>query len=104
MARDPEDGTTDDLFGLVSPPPLPRKVARLIEASAAIQDAPPARSDFLHTVLCQDGVLRSNRNGPDLEGTTGYMSLCVETGGLYGGTGWGQQPLTALRRFCSCRR
>jgi hypothetical protein len=72
---------------------LPRKVARLIDASVEIQAAPADRPDYLHTVLCQVGMPRSKHDGLSFERTSGNVSLRVEAGKLWDGGEWQQQPL-----------
>lgn len=66
---------------------------RLIEAHACIVESRPDRADFLHTVMCQVGMPRSRTAARTFERQSGYMSVLLEAGRLYDGSGWVDMPL-----------
>lgn len=72
---------------------LTRTQRRLIEASVLIQQEPPDRADFLHTVMCQVGLPRRQTEARAFERHNGHMSILMEAGKLWDGVEWIDQPL-----------
>jgi len=72
---------------------LPRTTARILKFAHEIQDARPERPDYLHSVLCQVGLPRSETKSLTFERTNGSASLLIEAGKLWNGSSWMQQPL-----------
>ncbi len=72
---------------------LPPTAARLIRLGSEIAMEPPARPDFLHSVLCQVGLPRRRVVGNTFERMNGNVSLLVEAGKLWNGKEWQPQPL-----------
>jgi len=87
-----QDDLTNDL-----PPtgtkPLGRTAMRLLEAGNRIYLDPPDRADFLHTVMCQVGLPRRRTDAKVFERHSGHVSIRLETGSLYNGRDWIEQPL-----------
>jgi hypothetical protein len=81
---------TIEAYGLK---PLTSQQKRLIESSVAIQQSPPDRTDFLHSVMCQVGLPRRATEARSFERTSGPFSILVEAGKLYNGHDWIEQPL-----------
>lgn len=77
----------------VGAPPLTPRQRRLLEASARIASQAPERSDFLHTVMCQVGLPRSQTDSLKFERRNGHISILLEAGKLFNGRTWVQQPL-----------
>lgn len=73
--------------------PLPPGTVRILKYAGEIMDAPPERPDYLHTVLCQVGLPRSSTTLKRFERTNGRASLLVESGSLWNGRSWIEQPL-----------
>ena len=82
-------GQGDLLAGLK----LPRTTARILKFAHEIQDTRPERPDYLHSVLCQVGLPRSETKSLTFERTNGSASLLIEAGKLWNGSTWVQQPL-----------
>lgn len=74
-------------------PALTSRQKRLLEASLKINNEAPERSDFLHTVMCQVGLPRSQTDALKFERRNGHISILLEAGKLYNGRNWVQQPL-----------
>jgi hypothetical protein len=72
---------------------LPPTAARLVRLGSEIAMEPPARPDFLHSVLCQVGLPRRRVAGATFERLNGNVSLLVEAGKLWNGKEWQPQPL-----------
>lgn len=72
---------------------LPRTTARILKFAHEIQDTRPERPDYLHSVLCQVGLPRSETKSLTFERTNGSASLLIEAGKLWNGSAWMQQPL-----------
>ena len=72
---------------------LPRTAARILKFAHEIQDTRPERPDYLHSVLCQVGLPRSETKSLTFERTNGNASLLIEAGKLWNGSAWMQQPL-----------
>ncbi|MFT3786021.1 MAG: replication protein RepA [Tepidisphaeraceae bacterium] len=72
---------------------LTARQRRLVEASVRIADEAPNRSDFLHTVMCQVGLPRSQTDELRFERRNGHISILLEAGKLFNGRHWVQQPL-----------
>lgn len=72
---------------------LPPTVARLVRLGSEIAMEPPARPDFLHSVLCQVGLPRRQVEGAIFERLNGSVSLLVEAGKLWSGKEWLLQPV-----------
>jgi hypothetical protein len=66
---------------------------RLLEAGNRIYLDPPDRADFLHTVMCQVGLPRRKTDAKVFERHSGHVSIRLETGSLYNGKDWIEQPL-----------
>ncbi len=66
---------------------------RLVEAHDRILSEPPDRSDFLHTVMCQVGMPRRATEARVFERQNGPFSILLESGKLWNGREWIQQPL-----------
>lgn len=92
MQPQDQDDLTNDL-----PPtgtkPLGRTAMRLLEAGNRIYLDPPDRADFLHTVMCQVGLPRRRTDAKVFERHSGHVSIRLETGSLYNGRDWIEQPL-----------
>jgi hypothetical protein len=73
--------------------PLGRTALRLLEAGNRIYLDPPDRADFLHTVMCQVGLPRRRTDAKVFERQSGNVSIRLETGSLYNGKDWIEQPL-----------
>lgn len=73
--------------------PLGRTARRLLEAGNRIYLDPPDRADFLHTVMCQVGLPRRRTDAKFFERQSGHVSIRLETGSLYNGKEWIEQPL-----------
>jgi hypothetical protein len=79
-------------------PPVPslgltRTQLRLLVAGEQIQQEPPDRADFLHTVMCQVGMPRRRTEARTFERHSGHTSVLLEAGKLWNGTQWMEQPL-----------
>lgn len=70
---------------------LPRNVVEL--AKEARRSADTGNPDYLPAVLCQVGLPRRSTKGRTFERASGGVSLQVEAGKLWDGTGWRQLPL-----------
>lgn len=66
---------------------------RVIDASADIMREPPDGADFLHAVMCQVGLPRSQQDARVFTRTSGAVSLRVDAGDLWDGMKWQPQPL-----------
>ncbi len=66
---------------------------RLLDAGYKINTEPPDRADFLHTVMCQVGLPRSQTDAKTFERRNGHLSILLEAGKLYNGRDWVEQPL-----------
>lgn len=85
---------TDDAQGdLLAGVTLPVTSARILKLAGAIADTQPDRPDYLHSVLCQVGLPRSQTTALTFERTNGNASLLIEAGKLWDGKSWVQQPL-----------
>jgi hypothetical protein len=91
-----------NLFALEAPEPIdlmvarrsmPATVRRVVEASGSIQQDPPERADFLHSVLCQVGMPRKKTDGRTFERESGTVSIMLEAGRLWNGRKFVEQPL-----------
>ena len=91
-----------NLFPLEAPEPIdlmvarrsmPATVRRVVEASSSIQQDPPERADFLHSVLCQVGMPRKKTEGRTFERKSGTVSIMLEAGRLWNGRKFVEQPL-----------
>src|SRR5512132_1124480 len=91
-----------NLFALEAPEPIdlmvarrsmPATVRRVVEASGSIQQDPPERADFLHSVLCQVGMPRKKNEGRTFERESGTVSIMLEAGRLWNGRKFVEQPL-----------
>jgi replication initiator protein len=91
-----------NLFALEAPEPIdlmvarrsmPATVRRVVEASGSIQQDPPERADFLHSVLCQVGMPRKKTEGRTFERESGTVSIMLEAGRLWNGRKFVEQPL-----------
>jgi hypothetical protein len=83
----------DDQGNLLSGLKLPRTTARILKFAYEIQDTKPERPDYLHSVLCQVGLPRSETKSLTFERANGSASLLIEAGKLWNGSAWVQQPL-----------
>jgi hypothetical protein len=72
---------------------LPRTTARILKFAHEIQDSKPERPDYLHSVLCQVGLPRTETEHLTFERSNGNASLLIEAGKLWNGSAWVQQPL-----------
>ena len=72
---------------------MPATVRRVVEASSSIQQDPPERADFLHSVLCQVGMPRKKTEGRTFERKSGTASIMLEAGRLWNGRKFVEQPL-----------
>jgi len=72
---------------------LPPITARIIRLASQIEERPPERPDYLHSVLCQVGLPRRKIVGNTFERTNGNASLLIEAGKLWNGKEWMLQPL-----------
>lgn len=68
-------------------------VGRLVDAGEAIVETDPENPDFLHAVLCQVGMPRRKQDARTFERRSGRVSVLLEAGQLWAGTGWQEQPL-----------
>ncbi len=85
---------THDVQGdLLAGVKMPVTSARILKFAGAIADAQPERPDYLHSVLCQVGLPRSQTSALTFERTNGNASLLIEAGKLWDGKTWIQQPL-----------
>ena len=68
---------------------------KLVSASAEIMGDRPDSDDiaFLHTILCQVGLPRSRPEGATFERRSGGSALLIESGRLWDGRNFVQQPL-----------
>lgn len=73
--------------------PLTTQQKRLLEHAVAIRTAPPDRTDFLHSVICQVGLPRRATAAKTFERQSGPFSILLEAGKLYNGREWVEQPL-----------
>lgn len=73
--------------------PLGRVATRLVAARERIATEPPDRADFLHTVMCQVGLPRRRTDQETFERQSGHVSILLESGKLYDGIRWVEQPL-----------
>jgi hypothetical protein len=76
-----------DFFGSLTPK------ARIVQFSAEIAGSRPDKVAFQHSILCQVGLPRSPTNATRFERSSGSASILVESGSLWNGQGWVQQPL-----------
>lgn len=83
------DGEDDDLGA----PRLTRQQWGLLHAAGTIQQEPPDRLQFSHSVLCQVGLPRKYTPERRYERCNGTRSLLVEAGSLWNGLQWTEQPL-----------
>ena len=67
--------------------------ARILKCAQEIQETRSERPSFLHSVLCQVGLPRSQTNRLIFERTNGRASLSIEARKLWDGTALVQQPL-----------
>jgi hypothetical protein len=72
---------------------MPATVRRVVEASGSIQQDPPERADFLHSVLCQVGMPRKKTECRTFERKSGTVSIMLEAGRLWNGRKFVDQPL-----------
>lgn len=73
--------------------PLTPQQKRLIDNSVSIRESPPDRNDFLHSVMCHVGLPRRATEAKSFERQNGPFSILLETGKLYNGKSWVEQPL-----------
>jgi|CXWL01.1.fsa_nt_gi hypothetical protein len=75
--------------------PGSKKELELATTGAWIATEAPTSEDlaFLHAVLCQVGLPRSQADGRTFERTSGAASLLVSAGSLWDGRRWVEQPL-----------
>lgn len=89
MTLPPESGDTPaQLRSLLTPTEL-----KLVSVAAEIMQDPPDRADFLHTVMCQVGLPRSQTDQRTFERQSGHVSILLEAGKLWNGADWIEQPL-----------
>jgi len=87
------DTRTPDLFETFpDAPPLPPKIAKLVEGAEAVATATD-HPQYLPAVLCQVGMPRKKTPGLFFERSSGVASLLIEAGKLYDGRQWIQQPI-----------
>jgi hypothetical protein len=85
-----------DLFDLLptsQAKPLSPTVRRVAYTAAEIMEDSPDRVDFLHAVLCQVGMPRSQQNERIFERRSGAASMLLEAGRLWTRQGWKEKPL-----------
>jgi Plasmid encoded RepA protein len=72
---------------------LTRLQRRVIDAAADIMEAEADSPEYMHTVLCQVGLPRSQTDGRSFERSNGRASMVVEAGRLWKRGKWVDQPL-----------
>lgn len=88
---------------------MPRSVRRLVDSSLAIQAADTDRPEYLHALLCQLGLPRSQQATRTFQRTSGNASLLLEAGQVAVGLGkwkelplpYGTHPRLVLYHLCS---
>jgi len=75
--------------------PATKREAKLLAASAEIAGTRPDGDDlaFMHTIMCQVGLPRSQVKGTTFERHSGSAGLLVEAGKLWDGKQFVQQPI-----------
>jgi hypothetical protein len=82
--------TDTDNLPLFQPTPLQR---RLIDAAVEIEECTPDAVEFLHSVLCQVGLPRSQTKERFFERNNGRASIAIEAGRLHKAGKWIEMPL-----------
>jgi len=73
----------------------PQSDARIAEIGAEIAENQPGPNDmaFMHAIMCQVGLPRSEVKGKKFVRTSGNASLSITAGELWDGTNWIEQPI-----------